>query len=101
MRGDGSAGAPANVIATGAGTITVSVNGQHVAVYVTVALITGPLIEAEVDTENVGTLAAPAIPAAGNLRIAAVRARRSRLAAMSVRSWSGIVLVLGTKSEEP
>lgn len=51
----GSAGAPANVIATGAGTITVSVNGQHVAVYVTVAFITGPLIEAEVDTENVGT----------------------------------------------
>jgi hypothetical protein len=51
----GSAGAPANVIATGAGTIKVSVNGQQVAVYVTVAFITGPLIEAEVDAENVGT----------------------------------------------
>jgi hypothetical protein len=51
----GSAGAPANVIATGAGTIKVSVNGQQVAVYVTVAFITGPLLEAEVDTENVGT----------------------------------------------
>jgi len=50
----GSAGGPANVIATGAGTIKVSVNGQHVAIYATVAFITGPLIEAEVDTENVG-----------------------------------------------
>jgi hypothetical protein len=50
----GSAGGPANVIATGTGIISVSVNGQHVAVYVTVAFITGPLIEAEVDTENVG-----------------------------------------------
>ena len=50
----GSAGGPANVIATGAGTIKVNVNGQHVAVYATVAFITGPLIEAEVDTENVG-----------------------------------------------
>jgi hypothetical protein len=51
----GSAGGPANVVATGTGTIKVSVSGQHVPVYLTVAYITGPLIEAEVDTENVGT----------------------------------------------
>jgi hypothetical protein len=51
----GSAGAPANVIATGKGTINVTLNGQQVAVYITIAFITGPLIEAEVDTENVGT----------------------------------------------
>jgi hypothetical protein len=31
------------------------VNGQQVRVYLTVAFITGPLIEAEVDAENVGT----------------------------------------------
>ena len=35
--------------------IRVSANGQRVAVYVTVAFITGPLIEAEVDTSNAGT----------------------------------------------
>jgi hypothetical protein len=51
----GSAGGPANVVATGTGTITVRVNGQPVPVHLTVAFITGPLIEAEVDTENVGT----------------------------------------------
>src|SRR5215469_9577030 len=51
----GSAADPANVVATGAGTIKVRVNGQQVPVYLTVAFITGPLIEAEVDTENVGT----------------------------------------------
>jgi hypothetical protein len=51
----GSAGGPANVIATGTGTIQVRVNGQQAVVYLTVAFITGPLIEAEVDTENLGT----------------------------------------------
>jgi hypothetical protein len=51
----GSAGGPANVVATGTGTIKVRVNGQQVPVYLTVAFITGPLIEAEVDAENVGT----------------------------------------------
>jgi hypothetical protein len=51
----GSAGGPANVAATGTGTIKVRENGQQVTVYLTVAFITGPLIEAEVDTENVGT----------------------------------------------
>jgi hypothetical protein len=51
----GSAGGPANVVATGTGTITVRVNGQQVPVYLTVAFITGPLIEAEINAENVGT----------------------------------------------
>jgi hypothetical protein len=51
----GSAGGPANVVATGTGTIKVQVNGQQVPVYLTVAFITGPLIEAEVDAENVGS----------------------------------------------
>jgi hypothetical protein len=57
----GSAGGPANVVATGAGTIQVKVNGQQATVYLTVAFITGPLIEAEVDTENVGTPVSPSV----------------------------------------
>lgn len=51
----GSAGGPANVVATGTGTIKVGVNGQQVPVYLTVAFITGPLIEAQVGADNVGT----------------------------------------------
>ena len=51
----GSAGGPANVVATGTGTIKVRVNGQQVPMYLTLAFIKGPLIEAEVDTVNVGT----------------------------------------------
>jgi hypothetical protein len=51
----GSAGGPANIVGTGAGTIKVRVNGQQVPIYLTVAFIVGPLIQAEVDTENVGT----------------------------------------------
>ena len=51
----GAAGGPANVVATGAGVITVKVNGRRIAVYLTVAFITGPLIEAEVDTSSAGT----------------------------------------------
>jgi hypothetical protein len=57
----GSAGGPTNVVATGTGTIGVKVNGQQVAIYTTVAFITGPLIEAEVDTENVGTPVPPSL----------------------------------------
>ena len=51
----GSAGGPDNVLATGTGTIDVIVKGQHVPIYVTVAFIVGPLIQAEVDTENIGS----------------------------------------------
>lgn len=50
----GSDGGPSNVIATGQGTIKVSASGQQFAVYLSVAFITGPLIEAETDTENLG-----------------------------------------------
>ena len=50
----GSAGGPANVVATGTGTVKVEASGQQVPVYLTVAFITGPLIEAEVDAENAG-----------------------------------------------
>jgi hypothetical protein len=63
----GSAGGPANVVATGTGSIKVSTNSQQAAmyktvasttspvIYLTVAFITGPLIEAEVDTTSIGT----------------------------------------------
>ncbi|HEY7263147.1 MAG TPA: hypothetical protein VH589_16875 [Trebonia sp.] len=51
----GSGGGPSNVVATGTGTIKVKVSGQEVSVYLTVAFITGPLIEAEVDAQNVGS----------------------------------------------
>ena len=49
----GSASDPANVVATGGGTVKISVGGQHAVVYLRVAYITGPLILAEVDAENV------------------------------------------------
>lgn len=51
----GSAGGPNNVLATGKSTIVVAVAGQRLPVYVTVAFIVGPLIEADVETENVGS----------------------------------------------
>jgi hypothetical protein len=63
----GSAGGPANVIATGTGTVQVQVNGQQIPLYLTVAFITGPLIEAEVDAANFG---AP-VPASVVNRLAA------------------------------
>jgi len=51
----GSAGGPRNVAATGQGTINVAVSGRQTAVYQSIAFITGPLIEAQVDFENVGS----------------------------------------------
>lgn len=48
------AGVPANVVASVQGTIKVTASGQQFAVYVTIAFITGPLIEAQVDSENLG-----------------------------------------------
>lgn len=51
----GSAAGPANIIATGTGTIKIRANGGEVPVYLTVDFITGPLIEAEIDTASVGT----------------------------------------------
>ena len=55
----GSAGGPANVIATGTGTIKVEASGQELTFDMTEAIITGPLIEAEVDTVNVGATPVP------------------------------------------
>jgi hypothetical protein len=50
----GSAGGPANVVATGVGTIKISESGQQTVIYNRVAYIIGPLIEAEVDAQNIG-----------------------------------------------
>lgn len=69
----GSAGGPANVVATGTGIIKVRVNGQQVPVYTTLALITGPLIEADVDTSNAGT----PVPASVVNRLVATVATRA------------------------
>jgi hypothetical protein len=51
----GSAGGPSNIIATGTSTIDLTVDGQAASVYLTISFITGPLIQAEVDTENIGS----------------------------------------------
>jgi hypothetical protein len=72
----GSAGGPANVVATGAGTIKVVVNGQRVLVYLSVAFITGPLIEAEVDADNVG---APEPASVLNRVVATVATRAAKM----------------------
>jgi hypothetical protein len=50
----GSAGGPANVAATGVSTIKISEGGQQTVHYSTVAYIIGPLMEAEVEAENIG-----------------------------------------------
>jgi len=71
----GSAGGPANVIATGTGTVNVQVSGQQLPVYLTVAFITGPLIEAEVDAENAG---APVPASVVNPLVATVATRAAK-----------------------
>ena len=71
----GSAGGPANVVATGTGSIKVTVNGQQRAVYVGMAFITGPLIEAEVDTFSVG---APITPSELSSLVALVATRAAK-----------------------
>jgi hypothetical protein len=71
----GSAGGPANVVGTETGTVKVSVNGQQVPVYLTLTYITGPLIEAEVDAENVG---APVPPSVVNALVATVATRAAK-----------------------
>ena len=50
----GSAGGPANVVGTGAVTMKISLGGQQAALYLTVAYIIGPLIQADVDSQNTG-----------------------------------------------
>jgi hypothetical protein len=49
----GSNGGPANVIATGADTVKVTASGTQATIYVSIAFITGPLVEAEVDAEGI------------------------------------------------
>jgi len=71
----GSAGGPANVVAIGAGTIKVRLNGRAVPLYVTMAFITGPMIEAQVDTFNAG---APVPPPVVNSLVAAVARRAAK-----------------------
>lgn len=51
----GSAGGPANIAATGTGNITLVVKGQEMRLYLNTVFITGPLIEAEVDADSLGT----------------------------------------------
>jgi hypothetical protein len=62
----GSAGGPSNVVATGAGRIEVTASGQVVDIYVNVAFITGPSLEAELDFSNVGS------PVPANLQAALI-----------------------------
>jgi hypothetical protein len=51
----GSSGGPRNVVATGSGRIALSSSGQTVRIYVDIAFISGPRIEAEVDFTGLGT----------------------------------------------
>jgi hypothetical protein len=71
----GSAGGPANVVATGTGTIRVLVSGQQVPVYLSVGFITGPLIEAEVEAVNAG---APVPASVVNRLVATVAIRAAK-----------------------
>jgi len=57
----GSAGFRSNVVGSGVSTVKLSSGGQHLVLYLTVAFITGPLIEAEVDTQNVGKQVAASV----------------------------------------
>jgi len=57
----GSAGFPSNVVGSGVSTVKLTSGGEHVLLYLTVAFITGPLIEAEVDTQNVGKQVAASV----------------------------------------
>jgi hypothetical protein len=67
----GTGGGPSNVVANGAGTFNVTVNGALSNLYVNVAFITGPLTEAEVDFANVGAPVSPTIRAPLIAKVAA------------------------------
>ena len=71
----GSAGGPANVVATGTGVIKVTANGKQVSIYQGVAYITGPLIEAQVVTGSFGT---PVPASMVNPLVAKVAARAAK-----------------------
>jgi hypothetical protein len=57
----GNGALPNNVVGTGTGEVVVVANGQTLKIYLNVAFITGSLIEAEVDAENVGTPFSPSL----------------------------------------
>ena len=71
----GSAGGPANVVATGNGIIKVTANSKQVSIYQSVAYITGPLIEAQVVTGSFGT---PVPPSMVDPLVAKVAARAAK-----------------------
>jgi len=50
----GSAGGPANVVGTVVGTIKIRAGGQQTVLYLRFAYIIGPLIQADVDSQNTG-----------------------------------------------
>lgn len=67
------AGYPRNVVAIISGRIGVIASGISISVFIDAAYITGPLIEAEVDFENVGA----AVPAALRKHLIALVATRA------------------------
>jgi hypothetical protein len=67
----GAAGGPSNVVATAAGKVEVTVNGAVDDLYINVAFITGPLIEAEIDFTNVASPVPAALRASLIAKIAA------------------------------
>jgi hypothetical protein len=71
----GPGAGPANVVATGAVTLKFTASGQQVELYLTVAFIIGPLIQAEVDTNNVGK---PLSASVVNSAVAAVADRAAK-----------------------
>lgn len=71
----GPGAGPANVAGSGSGSMSFTVGDEHVKVYISVVYLTGPLMEAEVYAENIGS----PVPAAA-LR-AAVKAVADRAAA--------------------
>ncbi|HEY8728123.1 MAG TPA: hypothetical protein VIL94_00965 [Acidothermaceae bacterium] len=68
----GSGGGPRNVVGHGSGRINVTSAGQPLALYLNVAFITGPLIEAEIDFQGIG---APVAIATRTALIAKLAAR--------------------------
>jgi hypothetical protein len=71
----GTNGGPENVAAIGRGTVTLTANGQTAKVYIVVAYITGPRLEAEVDVTGFG---APIADAATEKAITAVAQRAAK-----------------------
>ncbi|HEX8095253.1 hypothetical protein [Jatrophihabitans sp.] len=68
---------PANVAGSGLATVALTVGGQHVKVYVHFIYLTGPLIEVEIDADNIGAPVPPAVLQA------AIKAVADRAAATS------------------